>query len=93
MLLIRHGSVSVNGSTDAGASQLVTFAQGGTDITLQANDATALLLMSGEPIADPIAGYGSFVMNTEAEIHQALADFNAGQFGRIGQTQDRSVED
>ena len=52
-------------------------------LTLEANDDAKVLLLSGEPIDEPIVGHGPFVMNTEQEIHQAFADYQSGQFGQM----------
>ena len=57
----------------------------GQGLRLEANSDATLLVLSGEPINDPIVGHGPFVMNTQAEIATAMADFNAGRFGRISQ--------
>lgn len=86
LLLIMQGDVYVNDEQSASMGNLVTFAEGEgeTTIRLQAGEQGAtVLLMSGEPINEPVVGYGPFVMNTEAQIREAMTDFNNGQFGSI----------
>jgi redox-sensitive bicupin YhaK (pirin superfamily) len=68
----------------AGDASLITYSQAGSGIELVASEDTHALFLSGEPIREPIVGYGPFVMNTKAEIAQAIDDFNSGQFGRLG---------
>ncbi|MDZ7770606.1 MAG: pirin family protein [Woeseiaceae bacterium] len=82
-LVVLHGTVQVNGSEIAREAQMVLLEQDGTDIVIDANNDAVVLLLNGEPIDEPLAGYGPFVMNTDAEIRQAINDFNSGRFGRI----------
>jgi redox-sensitive bicupin YhaK (pirin superfamily) len=83
LVLVQSGSVTVNDSKPAGAAQLVMLSRNGTDVSITASADTQLLLLAGEPINEPVVGYGPFVMNTEQEIRQAFVDFNAGKFGQI----------
>jgi redox-sensitive bicupin YhaK (pirin superfamily) len=82
-LIVLKGTVLVNAETIAREGQLVVLAREGEDLALEANNTASVLLLSGEPIEEPIAGYGPFVMNTQAEIRQAMLDFNSGRFGEI----------
>lgn len=82
-LAMVQGTVLVNGAHVAREAQLVVTEQSGTSVTLEANGDVALLLMSGEPIDEPIVGYGPFVMNSQEEIVQAVNDFNSGKFGSM----------
>jgi quercetin 2,3-dioxygenase len=82
-LVVLRGTVLVNGAEVAREAQLVQLARDGAGVEIEANNDATLLLLSGEPIDEPIVGYGPFVMNSEAEIRQAVDDFNGGRFGQM----------
>ena len=68
----------------AGAGELVVFDDDGDVLAFAAGETGArLVVLGGEPIGEPIASYGPFVMNTRAELLEAVEDFNAGRFGHL----------
>lgn len=81
-LLVMKGSVTINGRT-AKTHDLVLTKRGAERITIEASEQAQLLVMSGEPIDEPVVQYGPFVMNSEAEIREAILDFNRGAFGHL----------
>ena len=82
-LLIIKGSVTVNNSEKAPTNHFVLFKNKGKEFTLRADEDAIILVLSGEPIDEPIASYGPFVMNTNEEIKQTIDDFNNGKFGYL----------
>ncbi|MBA2490344.1 MAG: pirin family protein [Gammaproteobacteria bacterium] len=80
LALVMRGAIEVQGRT-ANGLDLVLFENAGEAITLRASQDAQVLLLNGEPIHEPVVHYGPFVMNTQAEIRQAMIDFNAGKFG------------
>jgi quercetin 2,3-dioxygenase len=82
-LLVIEGSVTFNGTDKALADHFTLFGNEGETIAIRADEDSIVLVLSGEPIAEPIATYGPFVMNTQEEIVQAIEDFNSGKFGTL----------
>ncbi|XXQ67977.1 pirin family protein [Neisseriaceae bacterium B1] len=84
MMVVLRGHVEFNQQDKATPGEFITFEQASGSLNIVAHDEDAkLLLLSGEPIDEPVVGYGPFVMNTKEEIRQAIADFNSGKFGAI----------
>ncbi|HDT2542241.1 pirin family protein [Klebsiella sp. CN_Kp073] len=82
-LVVLEGEVTVNGTENAREGQLVVLSQKGEAFHLEAGSDAKVLLMAGEPLQEPIVGYGPFVMNTKTQIAEAIRDFNSGRFGQI----------
>ncbi len=83
-VVLLRGEVVVNGSaTLKGAAQVAPLSASGESVLLEANAESLVLVLSGEPIHEPVANYGPFVMNTEAELRQAVEDYRAGKMGRV----------
>jgi redox-sensitive bicupin YhaK (pirin superfamily) len=85
-VIVLRGTVQVNGTHVARDAQLVLLDRAGTEVQIEANSDASVLLLGGEPIDEPIVGYGPFVMNSRDEIAEAITDFNSGRFGRMAAT-------
>jgi redox-sensitive bicupin YhaK (pirin superfamily) len=83
-VVLRKGDATVNGTAKlSGEARIATLSQDGNTVTIEATADSQLVLLSGEPINEPVASYGPFVMNTREEIMQAVADLKAGKFGTL----------
>ena len=83
LLAVLSGQVTVNGAQDAREAEVVPMSREGSDVALHAGGETRLLVLTGEPIDEPIVGHGPFVMNSEAEIREAIEDVRRGRFGTV----------
>jgi hypothetical protein len=81
ILVILQGTVTINDEQSFDANKVVLFAKNDEQIKLVAHDDAKVLLLTGEPLNEPIVGQGPFVMNTQAEIRQAFTDYREGRLG------------
>ena len=82
LVVVLDGTVMVNGEV-LRAAEMATLSTAGSGLSIEANGDAKLLVLGGEPIDEPVVGYGPFVMNSQAEIGQAINDFNSGRFGSV----------
>jgi len=82
-VVVLSGTVEVNGQEIAREAQTVLLGRDGGGVTIEANGDAKLLVLTGEPIDEPIVAHGPFVMNTAAEIKQAILDVQNGRFGTM----------
>jgi len=82
-VLAIEGKATINGESKIETHQLALLDRSATGFSISAEDDAVFLILAGEPINEPIASYGPFVMNTKEEIMQAMQDFNVGKFGEL----------
>jgi redox-sensitive bicupin YhaK (pirin superfamily) len=82
-LVVIEGNVKINETDLVPTNNFVVFQNNAEDFIIEASEDAIVLVLSGEPINEPIAAQGPFVMNTRAEIIQAIEDYNMGKFGYI----------
>ena len=84
LVTVLSGHISI-GPDDVGEAEVARLSTEGENAMIKANGDARLLVLTGESIDEPVAGYGPFVMNTPGEIKAAIADFNNGRFGALAQ--------
>ena len=83
IILVLDGTIQVGGNAIARRGELVTFERGAADVLIESNNTAKLLILTGEPLNEPVVGYGPFVMNSREEILQAIHDVQSGKFGNL----------
>jgi redox-sensitive bicupin YhaK (pirin superfamily) len=82
-LVVLKGTLRVNDSEAIGSAEVGLFDRSGEIVCIEGGAGATALLLSGEPIDEPIVGQGPFVMNTAREIQQAIADYRSGRMGHL----------
>ena len=83
LVVVLDGTVQVNGASVLRAAEMATLSAEGSSVRIEANSEAKVLVLAGEPIDEPVIGYGPFVMNSQQGIIESIAHFNSGRFGRM----------
>ena len=83
-LFVLRGTLRFDERHDVHAAELAVLERDGGPIAFDVTEDSTVLLLNGAPLIEPIVGHGPFVMNSDAEIQQAIDDFNNGRFGTFG---------
>lgn len=83
MIAVLAGHVTINGTERLGEAEIAQFERESDQVAIRADGDSMVLVLTGKPIDEPVAGHGPFVMNSEVEIRQAISDFNSGRFGDV----------
>jgi hypothetical protein len=83
LVLVLKGKADMNDAETAGEADLAIFDRAGDRFVVEAKEEASLLVLGGDPINEPVVSYGPFVMNTEAEIRQAMQDYRSGRMGHL----------
>jgi len=82
-VVVLEGNIRINENKDVPANHFALLDHLGESFSVQAQGPAKVLVLSGEPIGEPIAAHGPFVMNTREELIQAFRDFENGEFGYL----------
>ncbi len=83
-LFVLHGEIRLGDRHAVRAAELAVMERDGSRLSFDVSEDATVLLLNGQPLDEPVVGHGPFVMNSQAEIIQAIKDFNSGRFGQIG---------
>lgn len=81
---VMKGLVQLPSGESVKSAELALFEREGALLTFEAKEDSSILFLSGTPLNEPVVGHGPFVMNTEAEIKQAISDYQSGKMGHLG---------
>ncbi len=84
LLVVLEGTATVAGSKVV-QDEVAMFERAGTSIGIERAEKLKALILVGEPIDEPVVGYGPFVMNTREEIEQAIRDYHTGKMGQLNE--------
>ena len=82
-LFVLRGRISLPDGETAAEAEMAVLERAGNQFTVKALESTTLLVLNGQPLNEPVVGHGPFVMNTRAEIEQAIIDYQNGRMGQI----------